>query len=80
MEGTFREETVYAVVFWVGLSVGDRRTLAAFLPVTLWEMVPNYFLNGDKQSGYESLTNRDFKNAGNGNIVGRVFFKFLFQK
>lgn len=33
MEGTFREETVYAVVFWLGLSVGDRRTLAAFLPV-----------------------------------------------
>lgn len=60
--------------------VAARHNLAAFLPVTLWEMVPNYFLNGDKQSGYESLTNRDFKNAGNGNIVGRVFFKFLFQK
>lgn len=33
MEGTFREETVYAVVFWLGEEMNDRYTLAAFLPV-----------------------------------------------
>ncbi|WP_262486411.1 hypothetical protein [Chryseobacterium formosense] len=33
MEGTFREETVYAVVFWLGEEMDDRYTLAAFLPV-----------------------------------------------
>jgi len=33
LEGTFREETVYAVVFWLGEERDDRYTLAAFLPV-----------------------------------------------
>jgi hypothetical protein len=33
LEGTFREETVYAVVFWLGEEMDDRYTLAAFLVV-----------------------------------------------
>jgi len=44
LEGTFREETVYAVVFWLGEEVADRHTLAAFLPVTLWEILFSNFL------------------------------------
>jgi len=39
LEGTFREETVYAVVFWWEKQMADNNTLAAFLPVLLWKIL-----------------------------------------